>query len=98
MINHKNKLLWAYLRFKEQLLIEIEDNGIGRNASHKIERTFVMKNQKSSGMEMTKRRLKIINSLQQKSDVVYKEEDLFPSEPNTGTKISFSVPYIEKKI
>lgn len=97
-LEETGKIVIHFLRFKEQLLIEIEDNGIGRNASHKIERTFVMKNQKSSGMEMTKRRLKIINSLQQKSDVVYKEEDLFPSEPNTGTKISFSVPYIEKKI
>ncbi|MGB0868972.1 MAG: histidine kinase [Flavobacteriales bacterium] len=44
----------------ENLIIEVEDNGVGRNYKKGFEKVKVIKKQKSSGIELTQHRLKLL--------------------------------------
>ncbi len=85
------------LHFKKEgpfTIIEIEDNGIGRIAS-KAFRGLSKKQQKSRGMEITEKRLKMLNknnTNQNKVDIV----DKYDAYGNaTGTKVIIQIfnPY-----
>lgn len=96
--------VWHGLRYKEEkgflklklsqtadhLLIEIEDNGIGRERSQAL-KTKHQKAQKSTGLKNTEERLKIINELYKK-EVKVSIADLAPSAEDVGTRVEIKLP------
>ncbi|MEM8890227.1 MAG: histidine kinase [Bacteroidota bacterium] len=96
--------VWHGLRYKEEkgflklklsqsadhLLIEIEDNGIGRERSQAL-KTKHQKAQKSTGLKNTEERLKIINELYKK-EVKVSIADLDPSAEDVGTRVEIQLP------
>lgn len=96
--------VWHGLRYKEEkgflklkmsqlagyLLIEIEDNGIGRERSQLL-KTKHQKAQKSTGLKNTEERLKIINELYKK-EVKVSIEDLDSSAKDVGTRVEIQLP------
>ena len=96
--------VWHGLRYKEEkgflklklsqtadhLLIEIEDNGIGRERSQAL-KTRHQKAQKSTGLKNTEERLKIINELYKK-EVKVSIADLDPSAEDVGTRVEIKLP------
>lgn len=96
--------VWHGLRYKEEkgflklklsqesahLLIEIEDNGIGRERSQEL-KTKHQKAQKSTGLKNTEERLKIINELYKK-EVKVSIGNLDPSAEDVGTRVEIKLP------
>jgi len=77
---------------KENLIIEVEDNGVGRNHKKGFEKVKVIKKQKSSGIELTQHRLKLLREstgLETDFQII----DLF-DENNTacGTLVRIQIP------
>ncbi|MGB1293850.1 MAG: histidine kinase [Flavobacteriales bacterium] len=76
----------------ENLIIEVEDNGVGRNYKKGFEKVKVIKKQKSSGIELTQHRLKLLREstgLETDFQII----DLF-DENNTacGTLVRIQIP------
>ncbi|MEM6803356.1 MAG: histidine kinase [Bacteroidota bacterium] len=96
--------VWHGLRYKEakgflklhmkqedeQLIIHIEDNGIGRERSQAL-KTKHQKAQKSTGLKNTEERLKIINELYKK-EVQVKILDLDTDAEDIGTRVEIKLP------
>lgn len=77
---------------EENLIIEVEDNGVGRNHKKGFEKVKVIKKQKSSGIELTQHRLKLLREstgLETDFQII----DLF-DENNTacGTLVRIQIP------
>lgn len=86
----KGKLRLQIRQSEKNLLIEIEDNGIGREKSQSL-KTKHQKTQKSTGLKNTEERLRIINELYKK-EVLVKIEDLHPEEEDVGTRVLIQLP------
>ncbi|MHB0755702.1 tetratricopeptide repeat-containing sensor histidine kinase [Polaribacter sp. M15] len=78
---------------KEFILIEIEDNGIGRTASAKIKSKKII-NRKSIGIELTKERLQnFIKDFQYPFSLIF--SDLLDEEKKPkGTRVALKIPII----
>ena len=68
---------------KDQILIEIEDNGIGREAAKKL-RDINRKNHQSLGISLAEERLRMINK---DSFVSFETEDLYDKKEPAGTRV-----------
>lgn len=78
------------------LTIVIEDNGIGREASKKINRKSKIKDHVSSGLKITEERIDLVNAVEKFNfsyDVIDKKSKNGESE---GTKIIFTIPKINR--
>ena len=74
------------IRFKlegEDLICEVEDNGVGRIASQSLKSTT----KKSRGMEITEKRLKLISSSNRKAANINIEDKLDAKGEASGTKV-----------
>lgn len=87
-----NKLNLRYLMRKDTLLVEVEDNGIGRQIALKEKKAT----HKSFAIEVTKKRLERLNR-KNKNKILFEIIDL-KKDGNTslGTKVKFLLPLIYK--
>lgn len=77
----------------ERLIIEIEDNGVGRDYTFKMKKDLI-ENRKSIGMSNTEERVKIINYLKN-TNIKVNYIDKFNSDNKpTGTLVTISIPLI----
>lgn len=74
------------------IVCAIIDNGVGRKRSKELEKT---KTHKSVGIQITKERLKVINT-KSKQKIYLQLFDLNPEQSETGTKVKIILPIIEK--
>ena len=81
-----------FVRKGEGCEVTIRDNGIGIEESKKRKQNEV--DHESVGMKITEERLKLIH---QELKTAYKFEVKQISSPDTGTKVSFTMPYKMKK-
>lgn len=86
----KGKLRLHLSQTSEHLLIEIEDNGIGRSKSQEL-KTKHQKAQKSTGIKNTEERLRIINELYKK-EVQVEISDLDSDAQDVGTRVNIRLP------
>jgi LytS/YehU family sensor histidine kinase len=96
--------IWHGLRYKEdkgflslsfsdsgnEIDVKVEDNGIGREASQKL-KTIHQRDYKSTGIENTKERIRLLNSIY-KTDLSVAIEDLTTNEVAVGTKVVLKLP------
>jgi PAS domain S-box-containing protein len=68
---------------EDQILFEIEDNGIGREAAKKL-RNINQKHHKSLGISLAEERLKVINK---DSQVSFETDDLYVDKKPAGTRV-----------
>lgn len=82
-----------YLIKKDNALFAtVEDNGIGRDMSKKVEHPMLNKKE-SLGMKLTEERLKILNEWK-KIKAQFKITDLYTKDDKpSGTKVELSLPY-----
>ncbi len=82
-----------YLIKKDNALFAtVEDNGVGRDMSKKVEYPMLSKKE-SLGMKLTEERLKILNELK-KIKAQFKITDLYTKDDKpSGTKVELSLPY-----
>ncbi|WP_109301934.1 sensor histidine kinase [Aquimarina sp. AU474] len=71
------------------IICEVEDNGIGRTASRKIQSTY-KNDQKSRGIEVTQKRLQLLNPVEEKNICIIDKID-YLGQPS-GTKIVIKIP------
>ncbi len=83
----KGKLIISVNQTETSIIIEIEDNGIGRIASEKA-KTKNQKQHQSTGMDNISSRIDLINKLY-KSNIKVEITDF--EEPNSGTKVNLSL-------
>lgn len=74
-----------------QLIIEIEDNGIGRDAARELKSKSATLH-KSHGMKVTAERIDIINEMYQTKATVHIEDLVYPDGQPAGTKVRLSLP------
>ncbi len=89
-LNNKkgNGLLTITIYEKDDLVFfDIEDNGIGREASKKLNSQKITKH-KSMGIKLTEERLKLIN---ENKNVSVNIEDLYNGDIPTGTKVTIGI-------
>ena len=80
------------IRFKmqdEDIICIIEDNGVGRKKSSALE--IRKKNYKSVGIDITRDRLRIINTNRRHKIALY-IEDINPEQEETGTRVTLRFP------
>jgi LytS/YehU family sensor histidine kinase len=77
--------------FNKDLICEITDNGIGREASKKI-KSRKGKNHESFSLSAIDNRLKIFNA-QGSNNVYYQIEDLYENDSPIGTKATIKMPF-----
>ena len=75
----------------QNLVCEIIDNGIGRQASAK----FKKKEHKSFGMSITQKRLELIRSLNQQEHKIVTEDLMNDKNVAEGTKVVINLPLID---
>lgn len=93
--DEEGKLTITVTLANNRLLCTVEDNGIGREASIKINKE--RKNRESFGIKATNQRIKILNSLNN-SDIGVVYTDLKDNDGNiNGTKVAFSLPVLTEK-
>ncbi|NER18993.1 sensor histidine kinase [Spongiivirga citrea] len=81
-----NRKLWIrFLRKGKHLIIEVEDNGIGRKSAMKKK---IKKDPKrnSFGLDIMKERIEILNSISKKKQITYNVIDLYEDNTPKGTK------------
>ncbi len=102
--------VWHGLRYKENkgfltiklnakgknLLVEIEDNGIGRQKSQAL-KTEHQRDYKSTGIKNTKERIALLNKLY-KTNFSVTILDLQQNEIATGTRVEINLPLTNKKL
>ena len=82
-------------KWENQLHWVIEDNGVGRSSSSQVEKNANGEKHNSSGIRLTKERLRILS---QKTNLMYhmEIEDLVDAENNpAGTRVSIIMPFDE---
>jgi hypothetical protein len=77
------------------LFCVIEDNGIGREESVKIDRP-PQKQHQSSATDITEGRLRLMNSLYDAKIRIH-TEDLYHGDISCGTRVTFSIPMLNFK-
>ncbi len=83
-------ILVSFKQLNEQLLVEVEDNGIGINKAMQTEEKN--KKHKSMAMQITKERLSVLNR-SKKQKLTFSISDISDSDKQTtGTKVVFSIP------
>ena len=91
-LEKKGELSISFTQSKNSVLCEIKDNGIGREKAKNIINNSKRTDHKSSGMNLTEERIKLINSLEDnvvKFDII----DLKNGKGEaTGTKVEFYLP------
>ena len=76
----------------EGLIVTVEDDGIGREASNRLKQSSNSQHRKSMGMSITKGRLDIINH-DQDSAASVRFDDLQDNGGNpSGTKVTLTIP------
>ena len=91
--NEKNGKITISFRLENNTIIcAITDNGVGRKRAEQLEKT---KTHKSVGIQITKERLKVINT-QSKEKIYLQLLDLNPDQLETGTKVKIILPILEK--
>lgn len=71
------------------IICEVEDNGIGRTASRKIQSKY-KSDQKSRGIEVTQKRLQLLNPLEEKNICIIDKGDRLGQ--SSGTKVVIKIP------
>jgi len=71
------------------IICEIEDNGIGRNASRKTQSKY-KEGKKSRGIEVTQKRLQLLNPLEEQNICIIDKVD--NSGNSSGTKVVIKIP------
>jgi LytS/YehU family sensor histidine kinase len=71
------------------IICEVEDNGIGRTASKKIQSKY-KSDQKSRGIEVTQKRLQLLNPLEEKNICIIDKGDRLGQ--SSGTKVVIKIP------
>ncbi|TAJ14878.1 hypothetical protein DMA11_03905 [Marinilabiliaceae bacterium JC017] len=84
------KINLRFSKEEDRLVLTIEDNGIGIDQAKKKKRK---NGHKSMAMEITRERLKLINSNSKGSRIDLQIEDL-SNRGKTGTRVEFFIPYI----
>ncbi len=79
------------LKVSDSFICEIIDNGIGRAAAQKLKGNTAIEYQ-SKGMELTAKRIQLLNK-NVAQNIVVQIEDLYI--PNTGTKVTITIPINE---
>ena len=93
--DEEGKLTITVKMANNRLLCTVEDNGVGREASMKINKD--RKDRESFGIKATNQRIKILNSLNN-SDIGVAYTDLKDSNGNaSGTRVTFSLPVLTEK-
>lgn len=72
----------------QQIVISITDNGVGRDY-HRTKR----KSHKSHGIDITTKRIQLMNQLY-KSEIIFFTEDLYKDSIPIGTRVKFCIPEI----
>lgn len=85
----KGKLKINFKCKDEMLLIDIEDNGIGRDAAKEFNK---FKTHHSVGMKLTEQRLVMINQIQQFEKAKVLITDLYELNKPIGTKVEIAIP------
>jgi len=89
----KNGKITISFRLENNTIIcAITDNGVGRKRAEQLEK---IKTHKSVGIQITKERLKVINT-QSKEKIYLQLLDLNPDQLETGTKVKIILPILEK--
>ncbi|MEL7064034.1 MAG: histidine kinase, partial [Bacteroidota bacterium] len=86
----KGKLTVSIAEVGQKILIQIEDNGIGRKKSAEL-KTRNQKTHQSTGLKNTDQRVAIINDVY-KAYLSVEIEDLEPNQEDTGTRVSITMP------
>lgn len=89
--NEKGFLKVTFQLVENQLLCQIEDDGIGRKKSQTI-KTKNQKEHQSSGIKNIEERISILNKMHQ-TYLKITLEDLKPNEEDTGTKVKIFIPH-----
>tara|TARA_R110000796_G_C14546078_1_gene433401 strand:- start:76 stop:2085 length:2010 start_codon:yes stop_codon:yes gene_type:complete len=93
---NNRKLSVSFRKNKESLEIEIEDNGIGRSASKKLQKNQIHKNP-SRGLSLTQLRLNSIKvKYGRESEIYY--TDLLENGKSQGTRVTIKLPILENTI
>ena len=97
MKSTKHGLLTVRIIAQEHdIKIEIEDNGIGRQASYELQSKSKLNDHISSGLKITEDRIKLVNVLD-KAKFTYQVIDLVDENGKAiGTKIIFTIPKIQE--
>ncbi len=83
-------ILVSFKQLNEQLLVEVDDNGVGINKAMQTEEKN--KKHKSMAMQITKERLSVLNR-SKKQKLTFSISDISDSDKQTtGTKVVFSIP------
>tara|TARA_B100001245_G_scaffold235381_1_gene223064 strand:- start:22802 stop:25696 length:2895 start_codon:yes stop_codon:yes gene_type:complete len=72
---------------KENLKVEVQDNGIGRRAAEKKK----VKNHSSYATSITQKRIKLL--MEGNEDTLISFSDAYPGQEYVGTKVVFMIPY-----
>jgi sensor histidine kinase YesM len=90
--NSIGKIVISIYKTLSAIKVEVEDNGIGRKASQSKKVSYMQKNKESSGIEITKNRILLINEIE-KMKFDFNIIDLVNefNEP-LGTKVAFTIP------
>lgn len=89
-LDHKGGLSIEFKEEQKTLVVDITDNGIGRNRSLEL-KTPNQKKQASIGMQNIENRIGIMNDLFS-TNIRVDITDAFPGEPNCGTRIRLFIP------
>lgn len=79
------------------LILKVEDNGVGRKESARLKKARKGVMHKSYANQIMKERIDIFNYLQESKTNFYME-DLYPNEKYTGTRSTLTMPFRDKKI
>jgi PAS domain S-box-containing protein len=88
--NSKGLLKVSFLDNHKNILIRIEDNGVGRRAAEKI-KALSKQGYRSQGLKITTQRIENYNKLNEEN-IEYKISDLLESSENIGTLVEIYFP------
>ena len=89
------KLTISVLQVNDQIKISVNDNGVGRVKSLKTNQDKIVKS-KSMGMEITKNRLALVESVYD-VETQLKITDKYNGEEATGTLVELLMPYLSNR-